>query len=147
MPDLQPLGETRVRLGESPVWDPARNTLYWVDTIGRTVYARNMASGRERSWTTPLEVGSIALMRDGNLAMALEDGFYAFDLASGVSRRLAEVTHPRPGMRMNDGKADRQGRFIAGSLVTASRADRDGIIYRLDGGRAVPLQSDIGVVN
>jgi L-arabinonolactonase len=152
LPDLtshaiQLVGDTRVKLGESPVWDAKGQVLFWIDIIGRRVYRRDIATGFERSWETPQEVGCIALATDDNLVMGLEDGFYTLDLASGTVKLVAPVEHPGPRMRINDGKTDRQGRFVAGSLVQG-RKDRDGRLYRLDpAGVACELQRDIACTN
>ena len=79
--------------------------------------------------------------------MALEDGFHLLDLATGATRRLAEVQHKAPSMRMNDGRTDRQGRFVAGSMVLG-RHDRDGAFYRLEKeGSATRLFDGIALAN
>ena len=120
---------TRDRLGECPLWDVRDQSLYWVDSKARLV--RRLREGVYQQWSTPSDVGSIALTRRGHLVLALEDGFSLLDLASGATRRLAEVHHPGPSMRMNDGRTDRQGRFVAGSMVMG-RHDRAGSYYRLE---------------
>jgi sugar lactone lactonase YvrE len=46
---------------------------------------------------------------------------------------LAEVAHARPGMRFNDGRCDRQGRFWAGTMLMDMGAGaRVGRLYRHD---------------
>jgi sugar lactone lactonase YvrE len=92
-------------------------------------------------------VGSIALTERGRIVMALEDGFHLLDLATGATRRLARVEHKSSPMRMNDGRTDRQGRFVAGSMVLG-RHDKDGAFYRLEkDGRATQLFDGIALAN
>lgn len=117
-------------LGESPIWDGRERALYWVDIRGRRVQ-RLGAEGDLRTWATPQEVGSIALAAPGQLLLALADGFSRLDLASGAVTPLAGVTHPRPPMRLNDGRTDREGRFVCGSMVL-HRRDAEGSLYRLE---------------
>ena len=117
-------------LGESPIWDSREQALYWVDTRRRRV-RRWAPDSPLRHWDTPGDVGSIALARPGALVLALEDGFAALDLASGAVAPIAAIEHPRPPMRLNDGRTDREGRFLAGSMVL-HRRDPEGALYRLE---------------
>jgi len=134
-------------LGESPVWDGGEGALYWVDIRGRRVQRRG-ADGTLRHWPTPQDVGSIALAAPGQLLLALADGFAMLDLASGAITLLAEVVHPRPPMRLNDGRTDREGRFVCGSMVL-HRRDAEGSLYRLehDGGVTTLIAGGTAVAN
>jgi sugar lactone lactonase YvrE len=122
------LGDTRDRLGECPLWDTRDQSLYWIDSKARMV--RRLRQSQYQEWAVPSDVGSIALTERGRIALALEDGFHLLDIGTGATRRLAEVQHKAPAMRMNDGRTDRQGRFVAGSMVLG-RHDKDGAFYRL----------------
>lgn len=138
-PDIR-LGAERDLLGESPVWDPREQALYWVDTR-RCRVQRRRAGEPPRQWATPAEVGSIALAQPGWLLMALEDGFALLELDSGQVHAVAAVEHPKPPMRLNDGRTDREGRFVCGSMVLGRR-EANGELYRLDAdGRVTRLLS------
>ncbi len=117
-------------LGEGPLWDPRARRLYWVDIKGRRIHRFDPASGRDESWATPEDIGSLAVREKGGLVVALTSGFHFFDPAR---ERFEPVCNPEPerrGNRFNDGKPDRQGRFWAGSLPEAF--DRPtGALYRL----------------
>ncbi|PZQ67970.1 MAG: gluconolactonase, partial [Variovorax paradoxus] len=53
--------------------------------------------------------------------------------------RVAGVTHARTGMRFNDGRCDRQGRFWAGTmLMDMAAAARVGMLYRQDDATTTP---------
>lgn len=138
---------TRDLLGECPLWDTRDQCLYWVDSKAPLVRRLHLASGARTEWRVPSDVGSIALTESGRLLMALEDGFHLLDTTTGASRRVAAVTHKGPRIRMNDGRTDRQGRFVAGSLVMG-RHDKDGAIYRLEkDGRVTLLVPGIALAN
>jgi sugar lactone lactonase YvrE len=72
------------------------------------------------------------------VALAMETGVFrvaqpqpGVPLAEPVL--MARVAHPRPDMRFNDGRCDRQGRFLAGTMVLdMSLAMPLGTLYRLD---------------
>ena len=73
----------------------------------------------------------MALRKKGGAVLALRSGFHFFDFASGEVERI-NTTQPgelRP--RLNDGKVDRAGRFVAGSM---DYEERDGLgkLFRLD---------------
>ena len=139
------IGTTRDRLGECPLWDTRDQSLYWIDSKARLV--RRLRNGEYRQWATPSDVGSIALTQHGRLVLSLEDGFHLLELGTGATRRLAEIRHPGPRMRMNDGRTDRQGRFVAGSMVMG-RHDKDGAYYRLGtDGSATRLFGGIALAN
>jgi L-arabinonolactonase len=103
-------------LGESPVWDPESGSLFWVDIAGRKVRRLHLASGEEKTWSTPSLVGSIGLAPKGRLVMGLQDGFHLLQLATGAIELIARLDRADPRMRLNDGKTDRTGRFICGGM-------------------------------
>ena len=73
----------------------------------------------------------MALREKGGAILALRDGFHSFDFASGEASRIVE-THPGElRARMNDGKVDRQGRFVAGSM-DFEESEPMGKLFRLD---------------
>ncbi|MCB1380981.1 MAG: SMP-30/gluconolactonase/LRE family protein [Alphaproteobacteria bacterium] len=118
-------------LGEGPLWDVQEQRLYWIDSYGPAIHACDADGGNRRSWRVPKQIGSMALREKGGAVLSLRDGFYDFDFATGRSALIHE-THPgeiRP--RMNDGKVDRQGRFLAGSMDFQEQ-DGVGSLYRLD---------------
>lgn len=134
-------------LGESPVWDVANGTLYWVDQMRETVRSFQPASGASRDWPVPQIPGSVALAQEGQLLLALADGFHLLDLTSSACTAFAAVQHGGPGVRMNDGRSDRSGRYVGGSIVFG-RAEPDGCLYRLnEDGRVEVLQRGIVVAN
>ncbi|MGJ7609646.1 MULTISPECIES: SMP-30/gluconolactonase/LRE family protein [unclassified Variovorax] len=144
-PRIEILGAHRDRLGECPLWDPREQALYWIDSKARKVH--RLRGDARVEWAATSDIGSIALTKRGRLVLSLEDGFHLLDLGSGATRRLAEVQHKGPSMRMNDGRTDRQGRFVAGSMVMG-RHDRDGAYYRLErDGSATVLFDGIALAN
>jgi L-arabinonolactonase len=133
-------------LGESPVWDPAAEELYWVDVVSRKVRALHLASGEERSWSTPSPVGSIGLAPDDSLVLALQDGFYRLWLRSSRIEPIARLDDADPLMRLNDGKMDRSGRFLCGGM--GLKADPRAALHRLTApGRLERLADGIRIAN
>jgi L-arabinonolactonase len=126
---VQRVSRTADMLGESPVWDPTRGLLYWVDGVARRVRRLDPATGLRQEWRMPSMVGSIGLADGDALVVALADGIYDLDLATGATRPLFRPDPPDPRVRFNDGKVDRSGRFVCGSMGV--HADPLGALYQV----------------
>ena len=123
---------TRAEVGEGPIWDSGTETLLWVDITGSAVHRFDPATGENQRLDIGIDVGAVAVRASGGLVMAATDGFRALE-ADGSQTLLAEVGADDPGMRMNDGKCDRHGRFWAGTMAYDEAAPAGlGKLYRLD---------------
>jgi L-arabinonolactonase len=105
------------RLGEGPVWDARDQVLWFVDIFGRQVHRHSPGEGATRSWRMPANVGAVTPCRDSGALVALTDGVHLLDLESGSTTPVAVVDLP-PGVVLNDGKVDRRGRFVVGTIDT-----------------------------
>lgn len=132
-------------LGESPLWDHRNARLWWVDSTAGRLYSSD-AEGREQAeWAFDQAIGSIGLA-EGGLIVALADGFYRFMSASGRIERVVGLDMA-PETRLNDGKADRAGRFLAASMRTGD-AIGTAALFRLGAdGTTDCLETGIGIGN
>jgi sugar lactone lactonase YvrE len=119
--------------GEGPVW---WDGLRLVDMLAGDIVAVNgdgAVAGR-------LHAGRVAAAfrprRAGGLVVAVERGFALVD-GDGAIETLPEVWED-PGVRMNDGATDPDGRFYCGSMAYDMSAGA-GALYRLDPGGAVSV--------
>jgi len=109
----------RCAVGESPVWHRQEQAWYWVDITARRVWRLVHAGGALRYWSLDEMAGCIAPRAAGGLIAGMESGIFALDLLpdGGVrAERLAAPPELAPGMRFNDGRCDRQGRFWSGTM-------------------------------
>ncbi|TDP75042.1 SMP-30/gluconolactonase/LRE family protein [Roseateles toxinivorans] len=131
------LCHTHDQVGESPLWSVAEQALFWVDIEGRAVRRLDAATGALRSWAVIERIGCIALHAEGGLIAAMETGIFRLELGDGPaaeSTLLHAVSFPREGMRFNDGRCDRQGRFWVSSMLRdMAQASPVGALYCLDG--------------
>jgi len=124
------VGKERCRLGESPVWDAEAGVLYWVDSVAPSIWRYDPATGEQSHFPAPKTIGSIVLGRHGELIAGLTDGAYRVDLRTGSFTPIALPETLAANERFNDGKADRQGRFVTGTMGTHLDAGRIGKLYR-----------------
>jgi sugar lactone lactonase YvrE len=137
------LGTLRCKLGEGPVWDTAERALYFTDVLDHRVWRHDPVTGDSNSWQVPAPVGSFALRRDGGGAiLAMGKGLHLLDFASGVTTSIAEPEAGNERVQFNDGKADRRGRFLAGTVELSGR-DPLAALYSIDS-RGIVTQLDAG---
>jgi sugar lactone lactonase YvrE len=124
------------RLGESPFWHPMEAALYWIDIPARLL-KRLDANGQAETWEMPSEPGCIAPVANGGLMIALRDGVYRAASWGGTLEPVARFNYDTATTRFNDGKADPEGRFWAGTMYEpkdARRAELYSIDLRPDNG-------------
>ena len=129
--------DARNAVGESPVWVAGEQALYWVDIPARALYRWQASTGAVTTWLAPEMLGCVAQgARAGQWIAAMETGVFALQTQPGGALQatpLASVQHAQPGMRFNDGRCDRQGRFWAGTMVMdMGLAATAGALYRYD---------------
>ena len=132
-------------LGESPLWHPDEQRLYWVDIPGHLLNRYDPASGQHEAWPVPSEPACIAPLLGGGLLMAARDGLWRFDVTNGTRTLLAPPPYDPAGQRFNDGKADAQGRFWVSTLD--DQREPHAALYCLDRGILRRLADGITVGN
>lgn len=124
--------DVKTTLGEGPIWDVEQQRLYFIDSMDGRVFRCTEHGGEVRSWDVPGKIGSMALRKDGTGAIvALQQGFHLLHFRTGDCALLHDPEPDKLETRLNDGKADRRGRFFAGSMDTGENSPA-GSLYRVD---------------
>lgn len=144
---IEAMGVTPAQVGESPVWRAGEQALYWVDIPAQKIVRLRLDAGERSEWLLPEKVASLAFDRHGTVLAACETGLFAVTLPErnladtnvdnepmrATCRKLAAPVFASPGMRFNDGRCDRQGRFWSGTMVQdMALGDPAGALYRFD---------------
>jgi len=140
--------------GESPVWSVREQALYWVDIPAGRLHRWLASDQSTRSWKAPQMLACIAADGTGGWIAGMESGLFRLQpdahQDSLNSESLVDVSHAQPGMRFNDGRCDRQGRFWAGTMLMDMAAGAVvGAMYRYSAGQQTldPQLTDFIVPN
>jgi sugar lactone lactonase YvrE len=145
------VGELTLAVGESPLWDARRAWWYWVDITARAIWRLDCASGATRAWHAHEMVACIALDEVGDLVAGMQSGIFRLHLdETGDTIDAALLAAPAgsmAGMRFNDGRCDRQGRFWSGTMaLDMSNAPAVGNLYRYSAGDGISAPVVSGLV-
>jgi sugar lactone lactonase YvrE len=130
---IERVATERCGLGEGAVWDDRGNALYFLDIFAAKVLRFDPATGETQSWNAPGHVGAMALREGGGAVLAIKDSLHALDFAGGATERLAGPAFTNPRVTINDGAADRAGRFVFGGCSAGMEDPQPiGGLYVLD---------------
>ena len=116
--------------GEGPCWLARTGELAWVDMLAGRVLATSLARGTTQVIDIPGPVAAIVRPRAaGGLIVATETGIVLLD-DHELATPLCEIV-TEPGIRMNDGGCDPQGRFWCGSMAY-DETPGAGSLYRVE---------------
>lgn len=137
-------------LGEGVIWDANQQLLWWIDIQAKILYCYEFSLKKLEQWSTPERLCSLGLYRSApySLLVAFESGFAIYSPYIGEIEWLYQPELPA-GVRFNDGRCDRQGRFWAGTMGEGSKAlKKPGMLYCLqEKERAVIRLEMIGISN
>ena len=153
-PVFEPLPIAPSLLGESPLWHPDEGVLYWCDIPGRRLNRWDPTRREHRQWACETEPACCAPLLGGGLLLAMRDGLWRFDTGFDPATtagqdgrtRLAAPPYDAARERFNDGKADPQGRFWAGTIFEPRTAPK-AALYRYGGRKLDRVAGDITTSN
>jgi L-arabinonolactonase len=126
MQDMQAtlLIDGRHILGECVLWCSRSQSVYWTDIHAKKLWRLHPQSNVLRHWDMPERLASFAFTHDQRyLLLGLASRLAWFDLDTETVIPICDVEAALPTTRLNDGRCDRQGRFVFGTLnEDASRA-------------------------
>jgi sugar lactone lactonase YvrE len=124
--NVELLFDAKAPLGEGPAWDEKTQTLYWVDIMQKKIYA-----GTELLAQLDDFIGCLAPCKNGNLILGMRASFVYFEPGSSQQTILTSLNESATN-RVNDGKCDPAGRFLAGTM-DMNEKEASGSLYSFDG--------------
>ena len=149
MTEVVCIDETRCILGESPIWSPDEQALYWVDIQNAMIHRLDQKSGERRNWPVETEIGSIGFGPDGKLICGTRMGLAWYDFETHKLEVIADPEGDKQWntIRLNEGKVDRAGRYWCGSMEDPGHGPK-GSLYRFDAnGDCKKFLTDLQVPN
>lgn len=123
---------TRFELGESLIWDEKLRAFWWVDIHAGKLYRSGLSLDARQAWQFDEALGHVALTDAPNLVvLGLASRLALFDCSSGQLTTLTEMTYPSPGMRINDGRCDRHGNLVFGTMSEGGKGPK-GAFWRFN---------------
>ena len=121
MADVEQLTGPVAFHAEGPVWSPSWGGLRWVDMLAGDVLTMGLdGTGAAGGAISRRHVGAVAAAlrprRGGGAVIAVERGFVLEDV-DGELNPLPDLWAD-PGVRMNEGGCDPDGRFYCGSMAS-----------------------------
>jgi len=140
--------------GEGVVWCERRQAVLWVDIDGSRLWLHRPGDGLTRHWVLPDRPGCIGLGPGNTVLLALAGALHRAEVDADSPaplqlRHLADIAHAGPGHRSNDGRADRHGNFVFGTMNETPGHAPTGAMYQYSaahGLRRLPLPG-VGIPN
>ena len=125
--------EVRNRLGETPIWSPEDNALYWVDWSAGLICRVEFEDKNFSAFSTELPITALARRANGGWLALAQAGIYAWDPQTNQFDLVYGPPEPdNPDICYNDCAVDRQGRLLVGTVDMDDPFRPTGSVYRLD---------------
>ncbi|MCP4401467.1 MAG: SMP-30/gluconolactonase/LRE family protein [bacterium] len=119
--------------GETPIWVPQENAVYWVNICGPAQVLRlDIQSGQKTIWDLDIPVTSLARRQKGGWILPAHTGLYFWDQQENKTSFIVDPEANNPDVRFNDCAVDRSGRLLIGTLNEQDFTKPHGSLYRLD---------------
>jgi L-arabinonolactonase len=143
--------DSRCTLGEGITWWGAREALLWTDIQSSRLWFHSPAEGSTRSWALPDRLGSLAICASGVLLLGFAKSLGLADLDASPGdelevRPLHPVEPDIPTTRINDGRTDRAGNFVFGTMNEDERKAPIGSFYQYSAGSGL-RRLDLGGIH
>ncbi len=133
--------------GESVTWDHDAKRVYWLDIESRELWTLDPASGRTSTHKAAERIACFALRQRSGLLAGFASGFAFYDPDSGQRQDIVKFEPDIANTRLNDGKTDRQGRFIAGGFDEVEGKPISSVVRIDPDGRMTTLFDSVACAN
>jgi sugar lactone lactonase YvrE len=118
-------------LGEGPLWHAEEGVLYWVEIEDQKVFRFDPATGQCETFAVEPAITALAVCTSGGFLATVTNGLAFWNVQAQELTLISNPEADKPANRFNDGAADRQGRFWAGTLNKVQFDAPDGSLYCL----------------
>lgn len=140
------LGDRTFELGEGPTYDPATDTAWWFDILGRKLVEYPFATGEMKVHDLPMMASALAFVDDGRQIVVNEDGLCLRDKRTGMLARYLDVESDKPERRSNDARVHPCGALWM-STFSKSAEPGSAKIYHVLKGKARVIARNLSIPN
>jgi L-arabinonolactonase len=128
----QLLIDSQCSLGEGATWCAASGRFWWTDIEGKKLWRHDPRDASSQSVDMPERLACFSPCADARfLLLGLASRLAFYEIATGKIDTIMEVEADLP-TRLNDGRCDREGRFVFGTKHDVEEAEPVGAFYRLN---------------
>jgi sugar lactone lactonase YvrE len=124
-------------MGETPIWVPEENALYWVDAAQKLIYRFDSVTGNYTFFQPEMPVRALCRRAAGGWLLITDHGLAFWNPPTNVCEFLVDPYAGNPDLQLNDGTIDRQGRLLVGSFNHTKLDAPDGSLYGFDPDRSL----------
>ena len=114
--------------GEGVLWNPSGRRVWWTDIHGQAMWWHEPVSGRSDKIELPARLCAFAPRRNGGWIMAFADEVQLWSSDLRKERDVCAFEPDNPNTRLNDGRPDREGRFVVGGMNEGTGAADSSVI-------------------
>jgi len=115
MSEVEHLISVQDEVGETPIWIPDEQAMYWIDLEGSAVHRYDPATGERTDWALDVAVTALARRASGGWILATKTGLVFWDQQTNAAEFIVDPVADSEALRLNDTAVDRQGRLVTGS--------------------------------
>lgn len=133
--------------GEGAVWDADAGRLLWTDIEGRALWWHEPGGSRSGSLLMPERLCCFTPRKAGGLLVGFASGFAVLDLANMNVDWIARFEPDNTETRLNDGRTDRFGNFVAGGMNEVSNGFDSSVVRLSASGQLETLVDGVSCAN
>jgi sugar lactone lactonase YvrE len=119
-------------IGETPIWVPKEQALYWIDYEQSKVYRFNADTGQYKVVDVNMSITGLYPRAGGGWITVTRTGIAFWEYHRNEFTFIVDPEAKKPSVCCNDAVVDRQGRFLISTMNEQDEDAPDGSLYRLD---------------
>lgn len=139
--------QAQATTGEGSIWHCERQTIFWVDIEGKTLYEFNPLTKQCASWPFDRMVSTVVPETDSTVIVSLQNEIVRVNLHDGHTTSIAPIPDFDGKVRCNDGKCDPAGRLWIGTMGFGAPKDAGTLYSVLPDGTVTPKLDKVTISN
>ena len=139
--------DCRNQHGEGIIWNPDDGRVWWTDIYGKRMWWFEPTTRRSGNVAMSDRVCCFAPRRNGGFIVAFAKGIAFFDPEVQTIIPIHSFELDKPETCFNDGRTDRQGRFIAGGMNEVGGEEKSSVLRVDADGSVTTILTGIGCAN